>query len=1040
MRIERDGIPLHLSRRKVELLLAYLLLHPEEHTRDQLATLFWGDSSDAQARHSLRTALATVRKEVAADLLLADRDGVRYNPAFPCWVDLYELLALAADLESLDSALLPAKLQGWQDDLLAGCYDEWVTLAREHYRLRLLKLCLQAIQTLRARSAYAEAIAVAQQVLVRDPANEQAHQHLMFCYMAAGDRSAALRQYELCVRALLAELDVPPMPETTAFYEWLKQADGLTQKRDEARPLAAKITNLPIPLTSFVGRTHETATAKQLLTPAGGNTRLLTLTGAGGSGKTRLAIQVATDLIDRFAHGVWWVELATLTEGAQVARAVIKTLGVTERADESAIQSLSNFLGEKQLLLVIDNCEHLIEPCAQLVVALLSCCPQLQILTTSREGLNVAGELIWPVPTLGVPAAQQVVLTDLLLQFECIRLFVERAGAVQPAFRLTLENAPAVVEICTQLDGIPLAIELAAARIKVLPAAQLAARLTSAIGARFDLLTQGSRTALPRQQTLRAAIDWSYELLDEAERHLFRTVAVFRGGFPLEALEQIFAASASPPGAIPDDQGAGEASAIHHQKSSRPKSLDLLTQLVDKSLIIVEQQDGQNRYRLLETLREYGLEQFPTLAELHATQRRHAAFFLAWAEQAAPNLLEMQQQEWLNRFEREHLNLRAALDYWITQGEHEQAMRLAVAAVRFWGTRSYVGEGCAWFRKVLAKRAGVPIQYVAKALNAAGFLHFRQSDFAEAMALFQQGFELFQQIEDEKGLAEILQNMALVEIPQGQFAIAGHHLEQSLALCHRLNDEYGLARVQQHLGHLAYDQNRFTEARDYFVESLARYRALGDQVRIANLLLNLGNTVKLLGDVSTALAYQQECLAIGRAIGHKGIIGTALRSLGLHAIEQKAYAQARRYAEESLQLTRAIGDKSNMGFAFLLLGAVASKVGENKQALSYYCQNLQIMVELKYKWPIYDVLERIAMLLIDSQQQPQAAARFLGVAQRIRQDIGNHVDEAKEVEYIQHVTTLRQQLGDSVFDRLWEEGRTAPLAQIMVEASQLVLT
>jgi len=1020
LRIEHNNRPIHLSRRKVEVLLAYLLLHPERQTRDYLATLFWGDSSDSQARHSLRTALAALRKEVTADLLLVDRDHVQLNPDCTVWTDLYELLATEDDLDKLNPSLLQARLALWQGELLAGFYEEWLTSEREHYRMRLLTLFLQVTQALRSQSDYGTAIMVAQQILAVDPASEQAHQHLMFCYVATGDRPAALRQYEQCERALFTELDAPPMPETTALYHWIKQQVGT-----EAAA-AAKITNLPIPLTSFVGRTEETAAVKRLLNPLTGKTRLLTLTGAGGSGKTRLAIQAATDLIDRYAYGVWWVELAALTTDDQVVRAVAKALGVGEHANEALLQSVIQFLADKPLLLIIDNCEHLLAATAQFVSELLSYCPYIQIMTTSRTALNVPGETLWPVPTLALPNPQQIPLADLLGQFACIRLFVERASAVQPGFQLTLANALAVVAICTQLDGIPLAIELAAARVKVLPVEEIAARLTQRLGARFDLLTQGNRTAQPRQQTLRAAIDWSYKLLAETERQLFQLVAVFRGGFTLEALEQIV-----------DAQSQGAPLVIQN-------SLDLLTQLVDQSLVIVEIQGEESRYRLLETLREYALEQLAASPELPAIHRRHAEFFLQWAEQAAPHLLASQQQQWLNRFEVEHPNLRAALDYWLAAGENEHALRLAVAAVRFWGTRGYVSEGRAWLQKALAGRAHLPSEISsanrAKALNAAGSLSFRQGDLAEAMALFQQSLTLFQQLEDEQGIAEVLQNMAMVEIPRANFALAQQYLEQSLALYRPMQDDYGIARAQQHLGHLAYDQDRYADARDYFVESLGRYRRLGDQVPIANVLLNLGTTLDLLGDFATAQAHHQECLTIARALGHQGIMGAVLRSLGRRALEQNEYAQARSYGEESLRLMRGLGDKGNAGYALLLLGNVARKQGDHRQALTYYTQNLQMMVALNYKWSIYDALEHIASLLVESTQQPQVAVHFLGAAQALRQAIGHTMNATYAAAYEQQTTALRQQLGESAFAELWAAGQTAPLAQLVIKAEQLAVT
>lgn len=1013
LHIERDGTIIHLPRRKVESLLAYLLLHPEPQSRDQLATLFWGDSADAQARHSLRTALATVRKAVDPHLLLADRDYVQWNPAIVYWVDLYELLTLTDQLEQSNSAALLAKLPLWQGDLLADCYDEWVLRDREYYRGRLLTLFLQLTQALRARSEYAQAITVAQHILTFDPANEHAHQHLIFCYMAAGDRPAALRQYELCAQALRMELDVPPLPETTALYRWIKQ------NREEGPSTAAQLTNLPIPLTSFIGRTRETAAVKRLLSHNLGGTRLLTLTGAGGSGKTRLAIQVATDLIDHFAQGVWWIELGALTEGEQVVRAVAKALGISEMGNEPCRQSVINFLGDKQLLLVIDNCEHLITASAQLVAQLLSSCPNLQILTTSREALAVAGETIWQVPTLALPDPTSIALADLFGHFECIRLFVERASAVQPGFSLTLANAPAVIEICQQLDGIPLAIELAAARVKVLGVEQIAARLRSAIGARFALLTNGSRTAQPRQQTLRAAIDWSYALLHEQERQLFYQMAIFWGGFTLEALEQVATLAAGP--------------------WPQQRYLDLLTQLVDKSLVIIEPGDGQNRYRLLETLREYALAQFPMGSELKDLQQRHAHYFLRLAAQAAQELNGPQQQFWLNCAEREHPNLRAALTYLLAEPESELALQLLLSLYHFWEVRGYISEGRQWFQLALEKRTTATLGTQARVLSAAGWLAYGQSDLDGARPLYAESLRLFAQVNRQAGTALTLQNLALVEMEQGNYPLAHQHLTDSLAICRALNYAVGIGRGLKYLGSLLWDQDRIAEARLYYRESLQIHKQLGGQVSIAGGYLKIGDTERRLGDLVAARLNYEACLQIGRTLDYGWLIGNALKGLGLVAFAQGAYAQARSHSEEALAIFRKLGDKSLIGFALSTLGAVARALGELNKALAYYGQNLQIMYEVGYKLPIISALEDLAGLLTAAGQQREVAVRLFGTAAALRQLTGIPVAPPQHEGYAQTLALLRQQIGDDHFETLWQAGSTTPLDQIVITATTLTL-
>lgn len=1027
LRLERDGKALHLPRRKVESLLAYLLLHPERHPRDQLATLLWGDSSDEQARHSLRTALATLRKELAPDLLLADRDFVQLNPDFPCWVDLHELFALQTELDTIDGDLLLARTALWQGELLAGLYDEWIIQDREYSQARLLTLFLRATQALRTRSDYVRAVVVAQRVLAFDPTNEHAHQHLMFCYMASGDRPAALRQYELCERALRDELDAPPMTETTELYRWIKQ------QGEEDAASAARITNLPIPLTSFIGRTQQTTEVKRLLSPTSQKTRLLTLTGAGGSGKTRLAIQSATDLIDSFAHGVWWVELAALSDSEQVVSAVAQTLGAREHAGAPLLHSVIDFLGDKQLLLVIDNCEHLIAPAAQLVAELLRRCPNLQFLTTSREALNIAGETILQTPPLGLPLSAQDVSIDALLQIECIRLFVARAGAVQAGFRLTPENAHAVVEICAQLDGIPLAIELAAARVKLLPVEEIAARLTGALGARFTLLTQVSRAALPRHQTLRAAIDWSYALLAPAEQQLFRQTAVFRGGFTLDALEEI--------AEIGDWRleitGSSPRPPISNLQS--PNLLDLLAQLVDKSLVIVEPHGAQNRYRLLETLREYALEQFATADELKQLQRRHAEYYLAFAARAEPELTRAQQYEWLNRIETEHHNLRAALDYWVVTADGEMALRLAAALHTFWETRGYVNEGREWLRKVLTNRASAAIATQAWALNAAGFLAFRQSDFAAARPMLEAALALFEQAGESMGVAKALQNLAIVEMRQGDHPAAQQHMEQSLSLCRRLNDHSGIARAFNFLGNLAWDRGQTTIAREHYLESLRLNQIIGDQAHIASGYFNIGNTARQLGDFASARTNYAACLTISRALGHKGLTGVTLRNLGRVAFEQQAYVEARQYGEEALRILREFGDKSNIGFTLSNLGDVAHKLGETDRALAYYCQNLQLLHEIDYTRLMFSALEQIARLLAEVDQHAEAAARFVGAAARLRTATGIPVAPDHVVEHERLLGSLRERVGVTAFDALWQEGEQAPLAQIVAEAVNISL-
>ena len=400
-------------------------------------------------------------------------------------------------------------------------------------------------------------------------------------------------------------------------------------------------SNLPLQLSSFVGREKELAEVRRLLQ----DTRLLTLTGPGGCGKTRLAVVAANELLGRFEDGVWLVELAPLADPSLVPQAVASTLGVRERPGSSLAVALSDYLRTRKLLLILDNCEHLIDACAELAEAWLHSSPGLRVLATSREALGITGEVAWPVPSLSLPDLRRLPDLESLPRYESARLFVERTAAVRPDFTLTEQNASAVAQVCYRLDGIPLAIELAAARTKVLSVEEIAARL----GDSFRLLAAGSRTAMPRQRTLHATMDWSHKLLGQKERVLFRRLSVFAGGFTLEAAESIC---------------AGE-------ELQRDEVLELLSQLVDKSLVVAQERDGAARYRLLETVRQYGRERLEEAGEAALVREQHAGHYLAVAEEAEPELKGERQLAWLERLEQEHDNLRVAMAWLLWRGESE---------------------------------------------------------------------------------------------------------------------------------------------------------------------------------------------------------------------------------------------------------------------------------------------------------------------------------------------------------------------------------
>jgi predicted ATPase/class 3 adenylate cyclase len=744
-------------------------------------------------------------------------------------------------------------------------------------------------------------------------------------------------------------------------------AGGLPTEFPPLRSLESLPNNLPLQLTSFVGREKEMGAVRSLLT----GTRLLTLTGPGGTGKTRLAVHLAADLLERYPQGVWLVELAPLADPALVPQALATVLGVREDANRPLPATLAEVLRPKQLLLLLDNCEHLIEACAQLADALLRACPHVQVLATSREALGIAGETAWRVPSLALPAPQHLPPLESLLQSEAVRLFVDRAVAAQPHFALTATNTAAVAQICRRLDGIPLALELAAARVRGLSVEQLAARLDH----RFRLLTGGSRAALPRQQTLRATVDWSYALLTPQEQMLFTRLSVFAGGWTVEAAEVVCA--------------GGEITA--------EDVLALLLRLVDKALVEVEEEQASGaRYRLLETLRQYGREQLVARGEAGAVHLRHAAYYLALAEQAEPALRGPDQVAWLDRLEVEHDNLRAALAWSLEAqapvppeagavGDAEVGLRLAGALWFFWFLHGHRREGLRWLEQALGTGQGGPAAR-AKALMGAGFIAWDQDERARAQPLVEASAALYRELGDTANLARVLGGISLylrdphaenrplasreeyregtavleegvrlarevgdpwllatvlsyaaysaaVTDPQERESarVAG---EEALLLFQTMGDTFGIALTQRSLGWVALQERDYARAHQAFAADLAASRVLKDSSSIARALDNLGQVAQAEGDQAGAAALYEESLAVLREMGIFGRrTGHLLHKLGVLALAQGDSGQAGVRFAESLRTAGEVGDHPQVAAALDALAGVAAAQGAPRRAV-----------------------------------------------------------------------------------------------------------
>ncbi len=629
------------------------------------------------------------------------------------------------------------------------------------------------------------------------------------------------------------------------------------------KTLDARPVHLPAPTTSFIGRESEVAAVCGLLRRK--DVRLVNLTGPGGVGKTRLALQVAADMADEFEHGVCFVGLSPVVDPGMVVSAIAQTLGVSESVGQVLTTTLIEYIHDRQLLLVLDNFEHVMSA-SPIIADLLMAARRLKVLVTSREILRIYGEHEYNVPPLELPDLKRLPDLERLRQCAAITLFVERAQAIKPGFELSPDNSRAVSEICARLDGLPLAIELAAARIRLFSPHEMLIRLTN----RLALLTSGGKGMPERQRTLRGTIDWSYELLDGHEKRLFARLGVFVGGHTVGAAETVCNAD----GVL------------------KPDVASVLTSLLEKSLVQPRRGSvDESRFAMLETIREYALERLAEAGEASEIWRRHSDYYLTLAEVAELELRGPDQAEWLERLEREHDNLRAALGWSLQNGQVEKALRLGAALWTFWYWRGYLSEGRMWLEGALATALGsmIPAVVRAKALHGAGMLACAQGDLRRSLNLLEISLELWRELGDKQGLAFVLNGLGTATYNQGDLEQSAKYQEESLALCRELSNKWGIAAALNGLGELARCRGDYTEAQSLYQESLALRRELNNRVGIAVVLHNLGHVAAYQNDYLQAGALFAEALSMAREMGDLQCLAECLTGLaGVLVAEQRS--------------------------------------------------------------------------------------------------------------------------------------------------------
>jgi predicted ATPase/DNA-binding SARP family transcriptional activator len=1037
------GRPVLFSRRQTRGLLYCLAAELRPVPRTQLCYLFWPDIADTTARRNLTRLLVLLRRALPQPrLLLADDRCVALDHELArsdtaTFTKLTATADPAARRLALGQAVGLARgpfLEGFE---LPGCpeFEAWMDRERRSWERRTLDALAALIEAHTAEHDYAAAIAAARRYLQIDELAEEIHRRLIALYAATGDRRAALSQFEQCALSLERELGISPLPETHAIYRAARDGTAISPRSTQndkppiigpARPVPPEPVrpgaSLPAPASSLIGRAAQLAELAALLRRA--DVRLITLSGPGGSGKTRLAIEAARAAEGAFADGAAFVALAPLRSAALVIPAIMQVLGLPDQGDRPPLARLQHALRDREMLLVLDNFEH-VETAAVEVAALLAAAPRLTILATSRALLHIAGEHSYPVPPLALADPAHPAPLDALSRVESIALFLARVQARLPSFQLTEANAGELTAICARLDGLPLAIELAAARAALLSPRMLLARLNR----RLALLTDGPHDLPDRQRTLRATIDWSYRLLDVSEQLLFGRLAIFADGWGLEAAEAV----------------AGTVGPL------ATGTLDGLQALLDKHLVQrVSGVDGEPRFTMLETLREYALERLAERGEAQVAQQAHAQHYLALAEAAAPALHGPEQIAWFDRLDEEHANLYVALAWLLEAGNVASALSLASALHWFWHVRGHFAEGRIWLERAISAAEApdsgpIPEVLLARALSAVLELTIDQGDLAAAKAHAEQSVALWRALEADSAqkheanvaLLVALGHMFMIQDWQGDLSGSTMLMPELIARAQASADPRIDAWMALNHGRAILNNfDDITLAKPLLLQARELYQSLGDVWHQAQVLTDLGLNAMLLGDTAATRAWYEQALIEARRLKDRTVEAVALHNLGEVArLIGEDSAAAESYTA-SLRIYRDLDSRLEMARLAQNLGYLALHTGQTALARARFNESLVGFTSSGQLRGQAEALAALAALAADTQTAPaaQLAARLWGAAAAVHATLHSLVWPVDRAEITRYQAIARTTIGSQAFDAAYAEGASLSLEQAIAEA------